>query len=189
MTEHMNEAGMCYCSSLDCIGNVRAMLASMAADRNDTMAQLEQAETKLAQAAGAYQATQETLSNLDAQLALVRGTADGYEQRLQATEGQLRKLQDNWSKVKDELQQYVDQGDFDLNGDTMHQFLFDEFELTLIEEVEVRFIIEVSASVKRPKGEEVNEYDFNLDDVSISVADSDWDIEITDYSFSDVDEA
>ena len=101
----------------------------------------------------------------------------------------ITKLEANWSKVKDELQQYVDQGDFDLDGDTMHQFLFDEFELTLIEEVEVKFIIEVSASVKRPKGEDVNEYDFSLDDVSISVADSDWDIEITDYSFTDVDEA
>ena len=177
--EHINEEGLCYCGSLDCIGHVRAMLASMTADRNDTMQQLATAHADLTKAEAVLEDVKRDWAKADQE----------HYARLNAKVAEISKLQANWSKVKDELQQYVDQGDFDLDGDTMHQFLFDEFELTLIEEVEVKFIIEVSASVKRPKGEDVNEYDFSLDDVSISVADSDWDIEITDYSFTDVDEA
>ena len=130
--EHINEEGLCYCGSLDCIGHVRAMLASMTADRNGAMGSLVVAEA----VAKDEVAKREQL-----------------QRELAALKSSIENVEEVW---REQVQGY----DGDWTEDTLLQAIAEEFEFQATEDVEITVTISQTVTVRKPIGTNLNSHDF-----------------------------
>ena len=148
--EHINEAGMCYCGSLDCIGHVRAMLASMTADRNDTMQQLATAHADLTKAEAVLEdvkrdwakADQENYARLNAKVA-----------ELSALKASIDTIEAVW---REQVAGYM--GDW--AEDSLLNTLAAEFEFEATETIEVEIELRQTIKITKPIGTDIDESDF-----------------------------
>ena len=112
------------------------------------------AETNLEVMAG-------TVAKLGNELDLARGTADGFEQRLQATERQLRAAQDTICEVKDWLKEAragwagSDSEFYEYYGE-LAEMLGVEF----TEELDIEITFKMTARIKLPIGYDLSANDF-----------------------------
>lgn len=142
----------------------------------------------LAQLQGAYQATQETLGKVDAELADVkvmwnasRLREQDYYKELTALKASIETIEEVW---REQVAGYM--GNW--AEDSLLNTLAAEFEFEATEEVNVTITIEVSATITKPIGADVHTHDFDIDELEISTNEKGWSIDLGDSEISDVSE-
>ena len=172
MSEHMNDAGLCYCGSLDCLGNVRVMLSDAQVKLFETRAGADQVAAELAQA--------------QTELARAKATWLKYEQAAGTAQSELATLKASIETIEEVWREQVAGYMGDWAEDSLLNTLAAEFEFEATEEVNITITVEVSATITVPIGADVHTHDFDIDELEISTNEKGWSIDLGDAEISDI---
>lgn len=123
--------------------------------------------------------------------------AQSWENKAMMYEAMAKSISDNCDRLKAQIAEaktYIENGieNGDITNDELSEpfweDLFRIFGIEAFEEIEAYLDVRVLATIKKPRGVDINTYDFDLDRIDISANEDGYEIEITESEITDVTE-
>jgi hypothetical protein len=155
MNEHINEEGLCYCGSLDCIGNLRVMLEKAMADLASKNNLLEQQRLSTNQLNGIIEDQRLSIIERDNRLERAQAIAESYKNKR--------------DQIVNFIQKSIDNGDWEPSE--LEEIFWEELaeiadlNLKRTKQVEVKVTITYSGSITVPVDCDI-ESDIDVEDLS-----------------------